>query len=161
MLSRLACALLLVLPLTTLLSPGPARAHSDVRDVGYEDCYDGDTCIFAVPGKHPFFRERYVVHLRGVDAPEIEGSCERERNLAEEARRLLHRLLRRAARIDLIDLHYDDTERAEAIVLADGRDVAEALLRRRLAVRLDGAERPAWCGEGSAPTGLPRRRGTR
>ena len=86
------------------------------------------------------------VRLDGIDAPELRGSCERERDLARAARDFL------AARIEhrgvkLRDVGFDKygarvVARVEDL---DGGDLAAALLAARLAERYDGGARGSWC----------------
>ena len=85
------------------------------------------------------------VRLSGVNAPELSGRCEQERNLAEAARRFLaERVEGRAVTLRKIGLDKYGG-RVVATVEDSAGDLAAALLAARLAVPYDGGRRGSWC----------------
>ena len=80
-----------------------------------------------------------------VDAPEIYGKCEQEKQLAIQAKMATTRILSEAHRIDLLQVKPDDFFRIDAVVIADGVNVNEALLRAHLAVPSTGTRTQDWC----------------
>lgn len=91
------------------------------------------------------------VRIAGIDAPEIKGRCEHERQMAEEARSLLvkslgeGRVLLREVRND----KYGGRVIAE-VDTAKGENVAELMLRSGLARLYDGGRRQSWCSPSEA-----------
>ena len=85
------------------------------------------------------------VRLSGVNAPELSGTCDAERALAETARRFLaERVEGRAVTLRKIAL--DKFGGRVVAVVEDGAgDLAAALLAARLAVPYDGGRRQPWC----------------
>lgn len=67
----------------------------------YRSCYDGDTCRFDIPNVHPFFGENIPVRLAGIDAPDLQGKCDQEKQLAVKARDLVQTTLEQAHSITL------------------------------------------------------------
>ncbi len=85
------------------------------------------------------------VRLSGVNAPELTGSCERERELAQAARRYLaERVEGRSVTLRKIGLDKFGG-RVVAIVEDGAGDLTAALLAARLAVPYDGGPRGSWC----------------
>jgi endonuclease YncB( thermonuclease family) len=85
------------------------------------------------------------VRLAGVNAPELRGQCEHERELAERARRFLAaRVEGRAVRLRDIGLDKFGG-RVVARVEDEGGDLAAALLAAELAIPYDGGRRGSWC----------------
>lgn len=86
------------------------------------------------------------VRLAGIDTPELRGRCERERELARQARELV----RGATASGAVRLHFIQYGKFAGRVLArveteDGRDLALALREAGLARAYDGGKRQAWC----------------
>ena len=106
---------------------------------------DGDTIEVRV---RIWLNQDLTTHVRldGIDAPELRGSCERERDLARAARDFL------ATRIEHRDVKLRDIglDKYGARVVArvedlEGADLAAALLEARLAERYDGGAKGSWC----------------
>ncbi len=100
------------------------------------------------------------VRLAGIDAPELEGKCDRERDLARRARAYLLARLdpvdagAGAAMVRLREIRYG---KFAGRVLArvetwDGTDLGQGLLAAGLARPYDGRRRASWC-EAAATAG--------
>ncbi|SVD94840.1 uncharacterized protein METZ01_LOCUS447694, partial [marine metagenome] len=63
--------------------------------------YDGDTFKIDLAGVHPLFGDDVSVRLFGVDTPEMRGSEDRVKLLAEKARKLTEQALMGAEKIEL------------------------------------------------------------
>ena len=127
------------------LSVGVASAQEgSFYDVTLLDCHDGDTCRMIIPYLPPPFTIMSVRFL-AIDAAEMDGKCEQERQLAIQSRLMTIRLLTEAHRIDLLQVKPDDFFRIDAVVIADGVNVNEALLRAHLAVPSSGTRTQDWC----------------
>lgn len=110
--------------------------------------YDGDTIQVQIPGVHPLLGEKISVRVLGVDTPEKTGTKPCEKQRAREAQKLVESLLKRAQRIDLLNIDRDKYFRILARVRFDGQDLSEVLLRNALAISYDGGRKPAsmdWC----------------
>lgn len=105
---------------------------------------DGDTVeVRAYPW--PQQSVDVLVRLRGIDAPEIHGTCLKERQGALRAKAILQTLLDRQPRIFLSDIgggKYFGRVLAN-IGLADGRDAASELILEDLVRPYDGGRKPA------------------
>ncbi|MGH6893628.1 MAG: thermonuclease family protein [Dongiaceae bacterium] len=85
------------------------------------------------------------VRLSGVNAPELSGSCDRERALAQAAKAFLaERVEGRPVTLRKIGLDKFGG-RVVAVVEDAAGDLAVALLAARLAVPYDGGARGSWC----------------
>ncbi len=86
------------------------------------------------------------VRFAGIDAPELRGRCQRERDLAEAARAFLEARLV-PPRVELRDVRFGKfAGRVVARVFnAAGEDLSAALLAAGLARPYDGGARDSWC----------------
>lgn len=138
-------ALVFILTLATVSAgaserlPGPIPA-AVLRVV------DGDTVEVAA---HIWLGQevRIAVRLVGIDTPELRGACAREKQMAQDARRLLAA----AAEATPITLHDVETDKYGGRVRADLRDaqgvsLADRLVAAGLARAYDGGRRGSWCG---------------
>ena len=89
--------------------------------------------------------------MEGIDTPEIRGQCQKEKDLAKEARDLVRGLLNNAQSITLI---IDDNPkevrgkyfRIVGRLIADGQDISDLLIERQLAVPYNGGTKVKdWC----------------
>ena len=132
-----------------LLSPqfGGEGTLSPSHVVIFHGCHDGDTCTFTLPTVPPPFGNRIPVRLAGVDTPEMHGKCDREKILARKAQATTEGVLQEAKQIELVDMRRDKYFRILAGIRADGRDLAQLLIKAGLAVPYDGGTKTAkWCG---------------
>lgn len=154
--------ILLVVGLFVLFGSAPPvpagdTAYESVRGVSLRDCDDALTCRFDLPGGPPVVTRNVPVKLAGLEAPDVNGACDRERERAREARRVLLAWLTAADTIVLRKPQRGESFHLTAGVLADGRDVAERLIREGL-VRPAGAEPTSWCRsqpDRTSSTGTP------
>ena len=119
--------------------PGPVRAR--VTQV-----IDGDT--LAVQARI-WLGQDVDIHVRliGIDAPELKSKCAAERDAAVKAREALA-LMVGDSDVILSDVRYDKYggRVLARVAAADGTDLANALVARRLARPYDGKSRAGWCG---------------
>ena len=106
--------------------------------------YDGDTITVRVASWPPIF-SNMSFRLRGFDAPELRGGCERARALAGRAKRRLSRLIHEATTVSLRDIERGKYFRLVATVYADGIPVSLVLIDAGLARPYDGGARESWC----------------
>jgi endonuclease YncB( thermonuclease family) len=91
------------------------------------------------------------VRVKGIDAPEIRGRCDRERLKAQEGKRFVERLLPPGTVVRLRGVTgnvYSGRVDAE-VVLPDGRNLAEVLLwhPERLVVPSSTKRTEDWCAQ--------------
>lgn len=128
-------------------APECQHDKSTFRCVKYLKNYDADTVTFNIPGVHPLLGEKISVRVNGIDAPEVRGKGPCEKDTARIARNLIEAELKRAKRIDLVNVDRDKYFRILADVMVDGANLSEKLLRNGLAYRYDGGTKKSvdWC----------------
>lgn len=144
----IALALTLVMPAVgwTARLPGPLTAR-------VVEVVDGDTLSVRVM----VWLDQEVttkVRLEGIDTPESRSDCAEEKRMAAAARDKLAALVVTATTgqgdgsIRLHDVVHDKFGgRVRArVTLADGTDVAEAMIRSGHARAYQGGKRTPWCG---------------
>lgn len=121
--------------------------------------YDADTITVEVPNVHPLIGSKIGVRVAGIDTPEMKGKNSCEKSKAAEAQRYVAELLRKAKRVDLVDVRREKYFRILAEVMIDGESLSEKLLERGYAYPYDGGTKAKvnWC----APQRLPASRGKR
>lgn len=91
------------------------------------------------------------VRLRGVDTPEVRGSCTYEKDLAQAAKRFTADLIAKSNnRVKLYVIGCNASEgagfgRCLSYVHAGGVDISKALIDAGLARRNFGEKRQPWC----------------
>jgi endonuclease YncB( thermonuclease family) len=137
----------------SVLTPGPAGAAERLAGpvpARVMSVLDGDT--IEVRARIWLGQEvRARVRLAGIDAPELDGRCVRERGLAADARAFLAARLTPSAgehaEVHLHDIRYGKfagrvLARVEAL---DGEDLGRSLLAAGLARPYKGGRRAPWC----------------
>lgn len=125
-----------------------AMVAADVSDNLYwgqvTDVYDGDSLTAEIalwPGQYV----QAKVRIRGIDAPEIRGKCEVERQKARQARDFLKQAIL-GQKIMLSDVVREKYGRILASVSkADGGSVSKMMADEGLARRYQGRARQSWC----------------
>lgn len=107
--------------------------------------YDGDTFRANIKSWPPVVGYRIPIRVNGIDTPEIRGKCETEKVLARKAKQVTVQTLRSAKTIELKNIQRGKYFRLVADVYADGQSLADALIRKKLAVRYDGGKKINWC----------------
>lgn len=119
--------------------------------------YDADTITFDIPGVHPLIGKHVSVRVNGVDAPEIKGANECEKQSARIARNLVEHVLEQGKRIDLVNVERDKYFRILADVIVDGRSVRDILMKNGLAYEYHGKTKKKvdWCAVARGDARLP------
>lgn len=108
--------------------------------------FDGDT--FSAGVKLEADVEITVrVRLINVDTPEMNGKCDAENIMAQNARDLLGTLIPKGTIVELKNIKDDKyLGRINAnVILPDGRDVGNVLIDSGLARPYKGGKRKSWC----------------
>ena len=87
------------------------------------------------------------VRLINVDTPELSGTCPREVAMAESAKDFVVDLLPAGTKVDLQNIKDDKyLGRIDAnVILPDGRDLGDVLIKQKLARSYSGGRRLGWC----------------
>lgn len=109
--------------------------------------YDGDTIFVNVPNIPEAFGKELGIRIHGIDTPEIKGSCDKEKALAQEAKALIESLVKSDQFIILKNVTRDKYFRLGAdIYLSDGRSIADLLLKSGYAYPYTGlSPKKSWC----------------
>jgi endonuclease YncB( thermonuclease family) len=83
------------------------------------------------------------VRIFNIDAPEIDGQCTYESELAQQAKHRLAEIME-GRRVELFRQGNDRYGRTLAVIQVDGADVGDQLVREGLARTWSG-RREAWC----------------
>lgn len=116
----------------------------DLANVQWLACYDGDTCSFNVLLPAVFGTD-IGVRLSGIDAPEIQGKCDKEKQLALQARTFLLSQIK-GATVTLQNVFRDKYFRIEASVMANGINLNQLMVQKGYAVLYNGTgPKHDWC----------------
>ena len=129
-----------------------------IPNIKIVSCYDADTCRVNLPRSafnddwaYELFGHNIPIRVEGIDTPEIKGKCQKEKDLAYEARDLVRDLLNNAQTITLA-IADDPKEvrgkyfRIVGRIIVDGQDLSEVLIKRQMAVPYDGGTKVKdWC----------------
>ncbi len=133
----------LLLILIFFHSPVHAKSFGDFEGAVYVSNPDGDTIIFDLPGPHPL---RLSIRINGIDTPEINGKCEKEKYDAQQAQQMVAGILRDAEQITLKNIEKGQYFELAADVYVDGNNLAGLLIVAGMAVKYDGERKTKnWC----------------
>ena len=92
------------------------------------------------------------VRIDGIDTPEKRGKCQREKDLAEQARAMTEQLLADSeiALYDIQNDKYGGRVRAR-VVTRSGEDIGQMLIKSGLARPYKGEARQPWCSVAQLP----------
>ena len=86
------------------------------------------------------------IRVNGIDTPEIRTRCKSEKALGKVAKYFVADLLKNAQEVKLVNLSRGKYFRLVADVIADGVNIADALIDADLAVPYDGRKKTYnWC----------------
>lgn len=131
-----------------LLSPftqAVEKTYGDVSITEVGTIYDGDTFYVSIRDWPAIVGEHIAVRVNGVDTPEMKGDCTKEIKLAREAKQFTVNFLRNAKSIELKNIARDKYFRIDADVYADGKNLAEELIKHGLGYEYHGATKKSWC----------------
>lgn len=89
-----------------------------------------------------------LVRIKGVNAPEIKSKQVCEQEAARRATTFTAQVLTKANLVTLNDISEDKySGRVDAVVMVDGKDLAQLLIAAKLGRPYVGGKREAWCAE--------------
>ncbi len=130
------------MPIVTTRTPLAGAYRAQVLNV-----LDGDTVEARV---HVWMGQEVItrIRLKDIDAPEMNGQCGAERELAASSRNRVASLAG-DAEVLLADVRPDKYfgRVVASVTIADGRDVGAVLLAEGLARPYRGGRRQGWCSQ--------------
>jgi endonuclease YncB( thermonuclease family) len=120
--------------------------YPDIEDVEFVRNYDGDTITVNIKGYPDLIGNKIPIRVRGVDTPEIRGSCEIEKEWAKMSKDFVNEELTKATKIDIISPDRGKYFRIVGDVIYDGKSLGKELLSGGDAVPYDGGTKVnEWC----------------
>jgi endonuclease YncB( thermonuclease family) len=111
------------------------------------EVYDGDSFKVNIKAWPAIIGKEVIIRVKGVDAPEIHGKCEKEILMARLARQHTANLIEKSFRVELRNLQRDRYFRILADVYIDRVSLGNSLLTNELAVPYSGGPLHNWCEE--------------
>ena len=106
---------------------------------------DGDTLDVTVQ-LWPGLSQRVSVRISGIDAPELKGATQCERDLAQQARTFVVDALLKAVVVRIADIKPDKfAGRVDAVVYVGDASLGDVLLLAGFAKPYTGGKRLPWC----------------
>lgn len=135
----------LALLLALLPAAAPAAGEIEARVLRV---IDGDT-IEAEAEVWPGITARALVRVRGVDTPELRGRCPEEKAAARAARAAAGAMIGPRGRVTLrgVETGKYAGRVVAGVTLADGRDLAAALIAAGHGRVYGGGKRFPWCAD--------------
>lgn len=123
------------------------------KEITFEDAivekvtsvYDGDTFRANIRDYPKIIGERIPIRIKGIDTPELKAKCEKEKQLAQQAKAFTVSMLRNAKVIKLKNLQREKYFRILADVYVDDISIGSELLKNNLAIIYDGGTKSDWC----------------
>lgn len=107
--------------------------------------YDGDSFKVNINSWPAIIGKEMIIRVKGVDAPEIAGKCEKEVLMAKLARQHTANLIEKSFRVELKNIQRDQYFRILADVYVDRTHLGNSLLTNKLAVPYSGGPKHNWC----------------
>ena len=107
--------------------------------------YDADTFRVNIKDWPDVIGSMVPIRVLGIDAPEIKGKCQAEKDKAREAKQFTVEALRTAKVIELRNIKRGKYFRILADVFVDGKNLSASLMKAGHARAYDGGKRGAWC----------------
>ena len=144
MLDRMKNILIIFILLNSIIVESNAEDYSDVSVSRIIKVIDGDTFRVDINELPNIIGKNIRIRILGIDAPEINGKCAFEKELAIKARDFVQILLDNADSVILKNLDRGNFFRLLAEVIVDGKNLGELLIAKDLAVRYQG-KKSSWC----------------
>jgi len=131
-----------------LLLPGVAAAQKEYGNILISEVvsvYDADTFRVNVPGWPDIIGKSAPIRVLGIDAPEIRGKCQSEKDAAKAAKQFTVNMLANCKRIELRNIKRGKYFRILADVYIDDVSLSDSLIEAGHARPYDGGTRSGWC----------------
>lgn len=95
--------------------------------------YDGDTFKCNIAGYPTIIGEQISIRVYGVDCPEMKDKRPTVKERARQAKQYTVQRLRGGKKIELVNMQRDKYFRILAVVMVDGKDLGQELIKEGLA----------------------------
>ncbi len=119
--------------------------YGNMKVSRFKRIYDGDTFYVDIDEWPRIIGKNMPVRVKGIDAPEIDGKCDKEIFLARKATARLEKILLNAKTIELRRIERGKYFRILAEVYVDGQNVADLMLKSGFVRPYRGGKRKPWC----------------
>ncbi len=142
--------------LASLVFVGPANAketYGGLTVTNFVRVYDGDTFYVDVEGLHSIIGKEMPIRIRGVETPEIRNNfnknklCDREHELGMRAKAFVEERLKKATKIELLDISRGKYFRIVADVIYDGKSIAPEIIQAGHGVVYHPKKKKDGCAE--------------
>jgi len=120
-------------------------AYEDVKISKVFNVYDGDTLRVNIDSFPDIIGKNIRIRLKGIDAPEIKGKCQKETDLAIMARDYLRNAIKKSNQIELRNIERGKYFRIVGELYIDGVNISNNLIKRKLAYHYNGGKKRSWC----------------
>ena len=120
-------------------------AYGDVKISKVISIYDGDTLRVNIDSFPDIVGKNIRIRIKGIDAPEIKGKCQREIDLAIMARDYLRNAINQSSQIELRNIERGKYFRIVGELYIDGENISNNLIKRKLAYYYNGGKKSSWC----------------
>lgn len=120
-------------------------AYGDVKISKVISIYDGDTLRVNIDSFPDIVGKHIRIRIKGIDAPEIKGKCQREIDLAIMARDYLRNAINQSSHIELRNIERGKYFRIVGELYIDGENISNNLINRKLAYHYNGGKKRSWC----------------
>lgn len=147
MCDRMKNILIILILFNSIIAASNAEDYSDVSVSRIIKVIDGDTFRVDINELPDIIGKNIRIRILGINAPEINGKCTFEKELAIKARDFVQILLDNADLVILKNLNRGNFFRLLAEVIVDGKNLGELLVANDLAVRYQGQKKLSWCAK--------------
>ncbi len=147
MCDRMKNILIILILFNSIIAASNAEDYSDVSVSRIIKVIDGDTFRADINELPDIIGKNIRIRILGINAPEINGKCAFEKELAIKARDFVQILLNNADLVVLKNLNRGNFFRLLAEVIVDGKNLGELLVANDLAVRYQGKKKSSWCAK--------------
>mgnify|MGYP001171949925 FL=1 len=147
MCDRMKNILIILILFNSIIAASNAEDYSDVSVSRIIKVIDGDTFRADINELPDIIGKNIRIRILGINAPEINGKCTFEKELAIKARDFVQILLDNADLVVLKNLNRGNFFRLLAEVIVDGKNLGELLVANDLAVRYQGKKKSSWCAK--------------
>jgi len=125
------CIKIILFTLNSLLI-STTFAYGDVKISKVISVYDGDTLRVNIDSFPDIIGKNIRIRIKGIDAPEIKGKCQKEIDLAIMARDYLRNAINKSNQIELRNIERGKYFRIVGELYVNGENISEELLRKNL-----------------------------
>jgi len=122
-----------------------ADNYGDITVDKVTEIYDGDSFKVNIHSWPDIIGKEVIIRVNGIDAPEMNAQCEKERLMAQLAKQHTANLIEKSFRVELKNIQRDQYFRIKADVYVDRVHLGNSLLTNKFAVPYSGGRKHNWC----------------